>query len=216
MINSKSSLGIELSKLEDFKVPDIGLEQYSTPSEISADLLWKMKLLGDIEGKVIVDAACGPGFLGLGAVLLGASKVFFVDLSEEAIKILRKNIDFLDGKFKVLGLNERCVVVNKDIKDFDEKADITLQNPPFGVKKKHADRIFLVKAFDNSNVVYSFHKVESKGFIEGFSEEKGFIITHYWEYDFALKATQEYHTRRLHRIKVGCWRLQNKKLFKEA
>ena len=33
----------------------------------------------------------------------------------------------------------------------------TIMNPPFGVKKKKADRIFLEKAFAFSNIVYSIH-----------------------------------------------------------
>ena len=37
------------------------------------------------------------------------------------------------------------------------KFDTVLQNPPFGVQTREADRAFLVKALEVSNSVYSLH-----------------------------------------------------------
>ena len=71
-----------------------------------------------------------------------------------------------------------------------------------------ADKVFLEKATEICPVIYSFHKIESKRFIDGFSKEQEYKITHFWSFDFPLKMTIEHHRKRIHRIKVGCWRLE--------
>jgi len=108
-MKNKKELALILSKLKDFESYDVELEQYSTPSEISAEVLWTACLNADIENKVILDAACGPGYFGIGALLLGAKKVYFVDIDEKILKIVKENInnikkspkeDFLSGNFQ--------------------------------------------------------------------------------------------------------------------
>lgn len=214
---SKSGLGIVLSELKDFENHSLELEQYSTPSEIAADMLWNAYMNGDIDGKIVLDAACGPGYLGIGALLLGAKKVFFVDKSEKAIEILKKNIEFIDGKYD-LDVNGRSKIVVNDIKDFDKgvdgftdgKIDTVLQNPPFGTKEKHIDKLFLEKAFSLSNVIYSFHKTTTKGFVQSITKDFGFNVSHSWQYDFAIKATQEFHEKKKYVVDVTVFRLVKK------
>lgn len=206
---SKSGLAIVLSELKDFERGVLELEQYSTPSEIAADVLWKAYMNGDVERKVIVDSACGPGFLGIGALILGAKKVFFVDKSKEAIEILKKNIEFVDDKYG-FSAGERSEIAVKDIKDIWEKADIVMQNPPFGTKEKHIDRLFLEKAFSTANIIYSFHKTVTKGFVEAISKDNGFMITHSWRYDFGIKATQKFHEKKKYLVDVTVFRLSKK------
>ena len=75
---SKSALAIELSQLNVFPTPNIKLEQYPTDSEIAADILWTAFMRNDIKNKIIADFGCGTGLLGIGAILLGAKKVFFI------------------------------------------------------------------------------------------------------------------------------------------
>jgi len=206
-IRSKSGLAIVLSKLKDFKEHKIELEQYSTPSEIAAEILWTAFYKGEVRDKTILDAACGPGYLGIGALLLGAAKVYFVDISPESLEILKENISFLDEEFGH-DIKEKCVIVNSDITDFNEIVDVVIQNPPFGIKKKHADKAFLEKAFLVGKVVYSFHKTESKNFAEKLANDYKFKLTESWNYDFPLKQTAKFHTRKLHRIKASCFRFE--------
>ena len=206
MFCSKSSLAIALSELKGFEKPKVMLEQYPTDSEIAADVLWQAFLKGDLQ-KVSVDLGCGTGLLGIGALLLGAPAVVFVDVDEDALKTAKENLEFVEKKYGIT-LKKKARFICSDIKNIDEKFELVLQNPPFGVQKEHADRAFLERAFEIAPIVYSFHKIESKEFLEQFAKDKGFKITDAWVFDFPLKASMEFHRRKIERIKVGCWRLE--------
>ncbi|MBW3023080.1 METTL5 family protein [Candidatus Woesearchaeota archaeon] len=197
---TKSKLAIMLSKLKGFESPKLKAEQYVTDSEIAADVLWFAYMHGDIKGKIVADLGCGTGILGIGALALGARKVVFVDNDEEVMEICKAN----SGKYL-----KKSEFIATGIKDFGGKSDTVIQNPPFGTKTKHADKEFLSKAFETAQVVYSFHKLETRDFIEKFAEDNEFEITALFEYNFPLKATQFFHTRKIHRIKVGCWRFEH-------
>jgi putative methylase len=207
-LNSKSSLAVSLSKLKGFEIGKVStkLEQYQTDPEIAAEIIWFAYMKGDISGKVIVDLGCGTGVLGIGALLLGAKKVIFVDIDNKVVEIAKENLKFVEQELEAK-LGESQFIVG-DISKFQDKADIVLQNPPFGTKQKHADKAFLEKAVNIAPVVYSFHKIESKGFIDKFAVQNQLKITHFWNFDFPLKMTMKRHKRKIHRINVGCWRLE--------
>ena len=185
-----------------FEQPDVESEQYPTDSEIAAEALWNAYYLGDIEGKVIADFGCGTGILGIGALLLDAKRVCFIERDEQALKVAQENYQ----SFKEV--TKEALFMHQDVHDFSENVDTIIQNPPFGTRQKHADREFLVKAFTLAPVIYTFHKSTSKDFINKIAEDSNYKVTHYWEFNFPLKATQLFHHKRIHRIKVGCWRLE--------
>ncbi len=206
-INSKKALAIQLSKLKSFEKPEVRLEQYPTDSEVAADVLWNSGMIGEISGKVIVDLGAGTGILGLGALLMGAKKVFFVESEVEALDLARRNYE----KLKSEGFNiGDCEFLLMKINDFNKKCDLVIQNPPFGTKVKHADKEFLEKAFQLAPVVYSFHKENTLDFVEKTANNASFYVTHHWTYEFPIKAVYSFHTRKIHRILVGVWRFQKK------
>ncbi|HII71761.1 TPA: methyltransferase [Candidatus Woesearchaeota archaeon] len=208
---SKAGLAVQLSRLKIFESPDIKLEQYPTDSEVAAAALWNMSLLGDIEGKTIADLGCGTGILGIGELMLGAKKAFFVDVDKKVLDILRENLE-------AVGADEEIYeIIEKDITDLGgagglpqkgEKIDVVIQNPPFGTKEEHADKAFLETAFRLAPVVCSFHKTTTKGFVEAVTRDNGFKITHMWEFLFPLKQTQKFHKDRIRRIEVTCFRME--------
>jgi len=201
LVNSKARLAIELSKLKVFEDPNVTTEQYPVDSEIGADVLWNAYFQDDIENMTIADLGCGTGLLGIGAMILGAKKVFFLDSDENVLEIAKENLN----QFTEMGESE---FIHSDVNDFKTKVDVVVQNPPFGTKTKHADREFLMKAFAITDIIYTFHKATSKDFIEKISADNGFRVTHYFDYDFPIKATQLFHKKKIHRIKVGVWRLE--------
>jgi len=211
MIYSKSRLAIELSKLKVFDQPMIMDEQYPTDSEVAAEMLWYAHYQDDIIDKTIADFGAGTGILGIGALLIGAKKVHFIDTDDKALEICKEN---LKQYSEVVGDTE---ILHKDVQEFNEKVDVVIQNPPFGTRKKHADRDFLMKAFEIAPVIYSFHKTTSENFLKKIAEDNNYKITHYWKFNFPIKASQLFHKKKIHRISVGCWRLEKINLdsFKE-
>jgi len=222
-IASKSGLAIALSHLEGFNEPKVREEQYLMDSEIGADVLWNAYLLGNIEGKVIADLGCGTGILGIGALLLGAKGVFFIDSDEKALERAKNNLSkmqkhFWDArkspisdisKVKSEGYNiGKAELVCQDIENFDVKVEVVIQNPPFGTKVRHNDIFFLERALKIAPIVYSFHKSESKEFLERFSAKNKAKITHIWRFKFPLKAVFSFHRRQIHRINVSCFRFE--------
>lgn len=207
-INSKSRLAIILSHLEGFYEPKVRQEQYLMDSEVGASVLWNAYLLGNIEGKVIADLGCGTGILGIGALLLSAKYLFFVDSDEKALEIAKKNLSKVKSEGYSIGKEE---LICQDIGKLDIKTDVVLQNPPFGTKVKHNDIFFLEKALKIATVVYSFHKSEGKGFLERFAAKKNVKITHIWDFKFPLKASFSFHRRQIHRIDVSCLRFERLK-----
>lgn len=204
MVKSKQELELELSKLKSFENPRWELEQYATPSDIAADWVWQMAMKGEIAGKVILDAACGPGILGIAALLMGAKKVHFLDKSESSIKLCQENANQINKRYEI-GDYEFIV---SDISLFDQEVDLVIQNPPFGTKDKHVDKKFLEKAFSIGKVVWSMHKSSTKAFVEAISSDHGFRITDRHDYDFPIKAVFEFHKKPVKKVEVSLWRME--------
>lgn len=208
---NRKELGILLSKLKGFEFPKVEFEQYLTDSDIASDFLWNIEMKDGFEGKVVADFGCGPGIFGIGALVLGAKKVLFVDVDKDAITSAKENLNFIETKYDIK-LNAEFL--NIPISKFSLKVDMVLQNPPFGVQFAHADRAFLIKAMESTDLVYSFHKIESKSFVEKLSMDHGFDGKLYLRYKLPLKNTMEFHIEKVHNVEVGCFRItaQNRKV----
>ncbi|MBM3199909.1 methyltransferase [Candidatus Woesearchaeota archaeon] len=200
----KRELAVLLSKLKTFSKPKVNLEQYQTDSEIAADALWTAYMCGDIEGKTIVDLGCGTGTFGLGALLLGAKKVYMIELDEETLALANQNKETLE---KETGQKLNAELLKQDIRNFKKRSDVVIQNPPFGVQKSHTDKLFLLKAMETAPKIYSFHKIESNEFIKRFAKEHGFCSELIKEYDLPIKKVYFFHAKRMYKVKVGMWHI---------
>lgn len=203
-IRSQKDLEIILSRLKTFEKPSFELEQYATPSHIAAEWIWQMAMRDEIKGKVILDAASGPGILGIGLLLMGAKKIFFVDKDETIMKVCKSNYTKIKEEYEI----GKAEFIVDDILQFNTKVDMVVQNPPFGTKEKHIDKLFLEKAFSVAKIVYSMHKLSTKKFVEAISKDFNFKITHFWQYDFPIKAQFDFHKKPVKRIEVGLWRIE--------
>ena len=72
--------------------------------------------------------------------------------------------------------------------------------------------VFLQRAFGISSLIYSLHKSESERFVRKISEDNGWKVTDIWHYDFPLKATFDFHRRKIRRIDVSFFRIEKKTL----
>ena len=204
---NKIELAILLSKLKTFNKSKLNEEQYATDSQTAADLLWHAFLLEDIKKKKIADLGCGTGILGLGALILGAEKCYFIDSDSEALCIAKENLKFIENKLNI-DLKGKVIFIHSDISKFSEKVDTVIENPPFGTKEEHADRAFLEKSIESANIVYSFHKTSTLSYLSRFITIRKGKITHFFRYQFPLKQTMFFHRAKIKRIDVTCLRIQ--------
>ncbi len=201
---SKKELEILLEGLEPHPRPEVLLEQYSLPAVNAAEILWIAHLKhGDIAERSVLDLGCGTGILAIGAALLGASRVIGIDLDCSALKAamrnaLRKGVSFIGW-------------ICGDVRKLPVRAavDTVVQNPPFGVKRRGADAVFLEAALSVGEVVYSIHKAgeSNRRFLERFIAEIGGRITDIYPIRIRLPPTYPFHHKRAHFVDAEVYRV---------
>ena len=211
----KSKLAILLSRLQVFESPKAELEQYPLDGNSASAVLWSAYEQKDIENKVIADLGCGTGILGLGALLLGAKKVYFIDKSESAIKKAKQNLHFLEQETSQ-HLQDKAIWLIGDISLFKNKVHTILQNPPFGTKIEHADKVFLEKALELGKAVYSIHKTSTLDYLRHIisQNQRAQVQRKVSELklEMQLKKTMPWHKHEIHRIDVTCLVIKSKGL----
>jgi putative methylase len=144
-------LEIFLSQIKSVPFPKADLEQYLISESVAATMLHTAAYhYNDIVGRNILDLGCGTGRLSLGAAFLGADEVFGIDLDKEAVRSALENSRRTE-------LGQRTNWITGDLRIVRGKFDTVLQNPPFGVQKRNADRAFLEKALEVGDAIYSLH-----------------------------------------------------------
>jgi putative methylase len=168
----KLDLEILLSKVEPHPSPTPDLEQYTIPADTAATILYIAAYSNnDIIGKTVLDLGCGTGRLAIGAAFLGAEEAVGIDIDKIAVrKALTNSIN--------VGLENRLQWIAADIDCVNGKFDTVIQNPPFGVQKRGADRKFLQKSINMGRTVYSLHKSSQTGkaFVKRLKANSGGII----------------------------------------
>jgi len=152
----KLELEMLISQIEPHSHPKPSLEQYTISVDIAAVMLYIAAYThGGIVGKTVLDLGCGTGRLALGAAFLGAKQVVGVDIDKDAIKMAFENSVRTN-------LKEKVQWITGDIDAIHGNFDTVLQNPPFGVQRRKADRKFLEKALETGKIIYSLHKCPEK------------------------------------------------------
>lgn len=200
-MRSKKELAVFLSKLRTFSIPNVKLEQYPTDSEIASDILWTAHLQGDIEDKTVADLGCGTGILGIGALILGAKHVTFLDVDEHALTTLRKNLATIDD-------TQHTTIIHADIGAFHDHVDTILQNPPFGTRNTGEDIRFLEHALAHATKTYSLHKTSTEQYIQKIITRNNATLHFTKQYAFPLKQTMPQHKKRIERIDVSCFAVE--------
>jgi len=148
----KLDLELILSKIKPHPSPSSALEQYTISADTAATMLYLAAYANrDIINKDILDLGCGTGRLALGAAFLGAKSVVGVDIDTKAVKMANQNASDV-------GLKNKVQWVAGSLQSIGGVFDTVLQNPPFGVQKRGADREFLKEALRLGKKIYSLHK----------------------------------------------------------
>ena len=83
----------------------------------------------DIIGARVLDLFSGTGALGIESLSRGAKSVDFVDTNHEAIKIIKQNLQGIEGEFSVANCDYMQYLAKA--KSLGKKYDIVLLDPPF-------------------------------------------------------------------------------------
>ena len=202
----KRDLELALSDIEANPMPKAYLEQYATPSTVAADALHLAAyVFDDIIDKTVMELGCGTARLALGAAFLGANEIFGVDIDCVPVKIAQKNA-------ALMGLKEKTNWIVGDISVVQGHFDTVLQNPPFGVQKRRADRRFIIKSLELGSTVYSFHKggESNRAFIKRFIEEHGGKITNIFPVAMEIPRMFKFHTKKKQITHVDLYRIEGK------
>ncbi|MDP8011999.1 MAG: METTL5 family protein [Thermoplasmata archaeon] len=189
-IKNKKDLSLILSSLEKISEPKVLLEQYSTPSDIASDILFLA--MDDIKDKIVADFGCGNGIFAIGAAILGAKKVYCIDIDKEMINIARKNAEKLILELEYL---------NMDISNFNIKVDTIIENPPFGYQLRGADLPFIEKSIEISNKFYILYDSKARLHFIRILDGKGTILMEK-NYKFSLPYTFKFHREQMKEMEV--------------
>jgi len=214
MAISKKEFIFRIQNTETFIDPKVELEQYSIDASCAVDIIYIAGFeFNDINQKIIVDLGAGTGRLSIASTFFKPAYVLSVDIDLSALFILKKNI-------KKLQLENIIFPICTDVKYFEiskflllKNSQITtIMNPPFGVKKRTADRIFLERAFTFSNIVYSIH-LANKGvhnFISNFIRKYNWKIDYVLPFNMILERSFQFHEQKKKKINVNLYRFIKK------
>ena len=196
----QKELEIILQKVPTYESPNPFIEQYMTPANIAADIIYTACQYGDIQDKKVVDLGCGTGIFSFGAKQANAKEVIGIDIDEKSIEIAKKYAEENNKDIKF---------IIKDIKDVDIKCDTVIMNPPFGAQKSNrwADRRFIEKGFEISKMIYSLHLTKTIDFIEKMISSLSGEIKYYKKYVFPIKHTFSFHNKQSSKIDITLLRI---------
>jgi len=193
-----------LASVEPHPSPRAHLEQYTIPVDVAAEMLFVAAYINDdIIGKTVADLGCGTGRLAIGAAVLGAKETVGVDIDRTAVRLAERNAEKVD-------VAEKTMWVVADIDVLHGTFDTVLQNPPFGVQRRGADRKFLLKSLELAHRVYSLHKggERNRAFIKRFIEGQRGKVTGIFPMKLVIPRVFGFHTKTKYEVDIDLYRIE--------
>ncbi len=173
------------------------LEQYPTPADVAADMLWEAFAAGDIDGREVVDLGCGNGIFAIGAMLMGARRAVGIDVDAESVRVAGENAAHAEVEVKLL---------MGDVSEVQGSFDTALVNPPFGAQTRHADRPFIKKALQVARRTYSLHNDGTERFVGKLVASLGGTAVSVKRYKFEIPYAFEFHRKAKESVSVSLLR----------
>lgn len=203
-----------IQDVESFSNPKIDLEQYCIDATSAVDIIFFAGVeFNDISNRIVIDLGCGTGRLSIAAAYLQAKSILSIDIDIDALRILRKNLQKLELDLIISPIRAEIKNFNISNQNFPKSLKITtIMNPPFGVQKRKADRVFLEKAFSFSHIVYSIHLSSSsiQNFIKNYIKKYNWEIDYIFPYQLELEKTYPFHSFSRKKIDVDIYRYRKK------
>ena len=117
-------------------------------------------LQGYSQDAVVLDLFAGSGALGIECISRGAKEVTFVDNSKDSVELVRKNLQGIDGNFKVVNSDFSGVLRNAYVTG--KKFDMIFVDPPYasGLGELALGMIFDLDLLDKDGVIVFEHGAE--------------------------------------------------------
>jgi len=192
----KKQLELLLQKIPPPINPKPHLEQYMTPATIASDIIYLAHQFNDITDRTVLDLGCGTGIFAFGAAIVGAKKIIGIDIDKDVISIAKKHAT--ENKYHI-------DFFVQNIENVNITCNTVIMNPPFGAQKanKKADRKFIEKAAELSDVFYSLHLSETIPFIKKLLSALNAEITFHKEYSFPIKWMHTFHKKEVKKYHVS-------------
>lgn len=117
-------------------------------------------LQGYSQDAIVLDLFAGSGALGIECISRGAKEVTFVDNSKDSVELVRKNLQGIDGNFKVVNSDFSGVLRNAYVTG--KKFDMIFVDPPYasGLGELALGMIFDLDLLDKDGVIVFEHGAE--------------------------------------------------------
>ncbi|KAI5154300.1 rRNA N6-adenosine-methyltransferase METTL5 [Nematocida parisii] len=191
-----------LDGIEGFACPKIKYEQYMTPSELACAVVHVMAVeYNDIQDKDVLDLGCGTGMLSAAVILYGANKVMGIDIDSSVEDKYNCNLSKVsEGQHTFCNLD-----VQSDEFGSIPQFNTAIINPPFGTKNNSGiDAIFLEKALEKADVVYSMHKTSTREYFKNKYSGRIKVLSKMY---FELKKTYKFQKKESVHVEVDLIRV---------
>lgn len=179
-------------------------EQYRTPPEIAVDIAL---CIARHPCSLVIDLGSGTGMLSYAVHAIAGGYTIGIEIDEEAAQLARGSrlyaesiVDFIVADVAHLPIRRLegvCIV----------------QNPPFGVSRRRADRTFINAGVAvGAHTICSLHYADQsvKKYLTRILEQAGYCVDFIKVYKFPLPAMYSDHVKRIHYIPVlllKAWRV---------